>query len=365
LLKGSRKDLLALDFEGVLKFFRISLPKKYRTEATAAELINLATSIKISQKKLYKYQKDYLSKEAELEGEDPLERKDKEIQRLQETTIRLEQENDDLAHELVTSKIALRSELDQAEDKAEVLNKELLATKSQLTEAEEEKKQWELEANQVKEMCRRELDRLDTEIKRSNTIIADYKQICGQLSERLEKQQTLAQANVKRFKDQMESCSSCSTVIEKLEAAAGVDGATTEKGSQNNAKDEGKSKTDKETEMQKQLQELEMELAQTKLALVESECRTQDLMHQLNAALSEISSIKSTWYHKTFTSIKRPESFKKSPAGVGGGSSPPTSTHGGGGGGTPHSLSTDSIKRTFSSSSVESGGTAATSTPQT
>ena len=66
----------------------------------------------------------------------------------------------------------------QAEDKAEVLNKELLATKSQLTEAEEEKKQWELEANQVKEMCRRELDRLDTEIKRSNTIIADYKQVC-------------------------------------------------------------------------------------------------------------------------------------------------------------------------------------------
>ena len=34
-------------------------------------------------------------------------------QRFQETTIRLEQENDDLAHELVTSKIALRSELDQ------------------------------------------------------------------------------------------------------------------------------------------------------------------------------------------------------------------------------------------------------------
>ena len=65
----------------------------------------------------------------------------------------------------------------QAEDKAEILNKELLATKSQLTEAEDEKKQWELEANQVKEMCRRELDRLDTEIKRSNTIIADYKQV--------------------------------------------------------------------------------------------------------------------------------------------------------------------------------------------
>ena len=64
-----------------------------------------------------------------------------------------------------------------------MLNKELLATKSQLTEAEEEKKQWELEANQVKEMCRRELDRLDTEVKRSNTIIADYKQAKPNLCE--------------------------------------------------------------------------------------------------------------------------------------------------------------------------------------
>ena len=73
----------------------------------------------------------------------------------------------------------------QAEDKADVLNKELLATKSQLTEAEEEKKQWELEANQVKEMCRRELDRLDTEVKRSNTIIADYKQAKPNLCERV------------------------------------------------------------------------------------------------------------------------------------------------------------------------------------
>jgi len=359
LLKGSRKDLLALDFEGVLKFFRISLPKKYRTEGTAAELITLAASIKISQKKLFKYQKDYLSKEAELEGEDPLERKDKEIQRLQETTIRLEQENDDLAHELVTSKIALRSELDQAEDKAEILNKELLATKSQLTEAEDEKKQWELEANQVKEMCRRELDRLDTEIKRSNTIIADYKQICGQLSERLEKQQTIAQLNVKKYKDQMSSCNSCSAAMESIEAASADEGSRSEDRTQKLDKDGDERKTDKEKEMQQQLQELEMELAQTKLALVESECRTQDLMHQLNAALSEISSIKSTWYHKTFTSIKRPESFKSK---AGGGASPPGSSQGGAG--TPHSLSTDSIKRTFSSSSVESGGTAANTTTQ-
>ncbi len=36
----------------------------------------------------------------------------RENQRLIESTMRLEQENDDLAHELVTSKIALRNDLD-------------------------------------------------------------------------------------------------------------------------------------------------------------------------------------------------------------------------------------------------------------
>lgn len=36
----------------------------------------------------------------------------RENRRLQEANMRLEQENDDLAHELVTSKIALRKDLD-------------------------------------------------------------------------------------------------------------------------------------------------------------------------------------------------------------------------------------------------------------
>lgn len=51
--------------------------------------------------------------------------------------------------------------------------------------------------------------------------------------------------------------------------------------------------------------ELELELAQTKLALVESECRTQDLTHQLNNALAELEAAsKNSWLQKTLTSIK-------------------------------------------------------------
>lgn len=43
----SRKDLLALDFEGVLKFFRVQLPKKYRAEEAAKELLQIAVSLKV------------------------------------------------------------------------------------------------------------------------------------------------------------------------------------------------------------------------------------------------------------------------------------------------------------------------------
>lgn len=57
-------------------------------------------------------------------------------------------------------------------------------------------------------------------------------------------------------------------------------------------------------DLQQQVRELELELAQTKLALVESECKTQDLTHSLHAAVSEIQASKNTWFTKTLNSIK-------------------------------------------------------------
>lgn len=103
---------------------------------------------------------------------------------LQETSLRLEQENDDLAQKLVTSKIALRTALDQVcqiitsyhayhmqqagfifcfiscacldisgvfqtEDQVDELTKELLKTKQLLRITEEEKRGKEEEASQV------------------------------------------------------------------------------------------------------------------------------------------------------------------------------------------------------------------------
>lgn len=47
---------------------------------------------------------------------------------------------------------------------------------------------------QVKEMLKREVEKGDVESQRNGAIIADYKKICSQLSERLDKEQA---ANVK------------------------------------------------------------------------------------------------------------------------------------------------------------------------
>jgi len=41
------QELLQADFEGVLKFFRVNLPRKYRTEVSAKELIHSAVKLKV------------------------------------------------------------------------------------------------------------------------------------------------------------------------------------------------------------------------------------------------------------------------------------------------------------------------------
>ena len=55
----SRKELVSLDFEGVLKYFRVSLPKKYRNEDNVKLLFRQANSIKV--KRLDKYHREYLA----------------------------------------------------------------------------------------------------------------------------------------------------------------------------------------------------------------------------------------------------------------------------------------------------------------
>ncbi|XP_003785334.1 rab GTPase-activating protein 1 [Otolemur garnettii] len=296
LLKTSKDDLLLTDFEGALKFFRVQLPKRYRSEENAKKLMELACNMKISQKKLKKYEKEYHTmREQQAQQEDPIERFERENRRLQEANMRLEQENDDLAHELVTSKIALRKDLDNAEEKADALNKELLMTKQKLIDAEEEKRRLEEESAQLKEMCRRELDKAESEIKKNSSIIGDYKQICSQLSERLEKQQTANKVEIEKIRQKVDDCERCREFFNKEGHVKGIS-------STSEVLDED---TDEEKEtLKNQLREMELELAQTKLQLVEAECKIQDLEHHLGLALNEVQAAKKTWFNRTLSSIK-------------------------------------------------------------
>uniref|UniRef100_A0A8D0WWL8 Rab GTPase-activating protein 1 n=1 Tax=Sus scrofa TaxID=9823 RepID=A0A8D0WWL8_PIG len=296
LLKTSKDDLLLTDFEGALKFFRVQLPKRYRSEENAKKLMELACNMKISQKKLKKYEKEYHTmREQQAQQEDPIERFERENRRLQEANMRLEQENDDLAHELVTSKIALRKDLDNAEEKADALNKELLMTKQKLIDAEEEKRRLEEESAQLKEMCRRELDKAESEIKKNSSIIGDYKQICSQLSERLEKQQAANKVEIEKIRQKVDDCERCREFFNKEGRIKGI----------SSAKEVLDEDTDEEKEtLKNQLREMELELAQTKLQLVEAECKIQDLEHHLGLALNEVQAAKKTWFNRTLSSIK-------------------------------------------------------------
>uniref|UniRef100_A0A8D0Y2M1 Rab GTPase-activating protein 1-like n=1 Tax=Sus scrofa TaxID=9823 RepID=A0A8D0Y2M1_PIG len=296
LCETSKEDLLQADFEGALKFFRVQLPKRYRAEENARRLMEQACNIKVPTKKLKKYEKEYQTmRESQLQQEDPMDRYKRENRRLQEASMRLEQENDDLAHELVTSKIALRNDLDQAEDKADVLNKELLLTKQRLVETEEEKRKQEEETAQLKEVFRKQLEKAEYEIKKTTAIIAEYKQICSQLSTRLEKQQAASKEELEVVKGKMMACKHCSDIFSK-EGALKVAAISRE--------DQGIESDDEKDSLKKQLREMELELAQTKLQLVEAKCKIQELEHQRGALMNEIQAAKNSWFSKTLNSIK-------------------------------------------------------------
>ncbi|XP_006820772.2 rab GTPase-activating protein 1-like [Saccoglossus kowalevskii] len=150
-------------------------------------------------------------------------------------------------------------------------------------------------------MCRREMDRQEKEIQRNSTIVGEYKQICSQLSKRLEKQQTSYKAEINDIKEKVTSCESCSSMFT-------VSGDLQLDNSKKVTKDGDPSLADAE----QKLRELELELAQTKLQLVESECRTQDLEHDLAAVMNELQASKNNWFAKTFTQLKEVTSKKES-----------------------------------------------------
>ncbi|XP_049596873.1 rab GTPase-activating protein 1-like [Syngnathus scovelli] len=258
-----------------------------------------------------------LMDEEEEEKEDPLNKCQMENRHLQQTSLRLEQENDNLAHRLITSKVALRSALDKAEDRVEKLTSDLFLTRRELQATEEEKQGKEEEATMLKEVLRRELERAEQEVKRSSGIIADYKQICTQLTTRLEMQQETHLEEVRSLKIAVMACPNCRhhmAEYQEGETSPSHDNNTVpnwERRHSDPTEAELRRENQERASLKTQIRKLEKELAQTKLQVVEANCKIQELEHERGILANDLKDAKNNWISKAFTSLRTYEINRK------------------------------------------------------
>ncbi|CAD5229473.1 unnamed protein product [Bursaphelenchus okinawaensis] len=311
LLQDTKSDLLRLDFEGILKYFRVTLPRRYRSEAVAKELIVKAVNLKISHKKLTKYEKMFReAKQNELETLDPKDRLEREVTTLKNTVMRLERENDDLARELVTSKIDLRNRLDLTEDKLEQC---VMANQRKANECKDLQDEISVLREQsvlLKETCTNEMDRLQG-------MLGRYDTVCGLF----EADRSECRNKIKGLEKCVAGCPKCKKELGKVEElfkvvslerdipvldnsvhGDKVNGKRTEHGKGVYGEQSTKYLMDLVAEYEKSLKHVESELVETKLALVEAQCQNQGLVHQMSARSQNSSD--SAWLKKTLSSIK-------------------------------------------------------------
>ncbi|VDL79325.1 unnamed protein product [Nippostrongylus brasiliensis] len=292
LLHDAAADLLQLDFEGALKYFRVTLPRKYRTEANAKALIHHAVEFKLKHKRLLKYEKEYIEmKERERENEDPIIKLQRENARYCDTILRLERENDDLAHELVTSKIELRRKLDTVEDQVETSANTIERLARENEDLADENRNLQKEYSQLKEMYRREVSRLEEEVNRTSKLLAEYKHLFSQMSRRCDTEREQFNTQKRAIISRISSCNNCWPAVEEWEANR----------SPARAAQDGPDLLSQLEEREAHVKALEIDLAQTKLALVEAECKNQDLTHQM---MTQSESDSRRWLKKTISSLR-------------------------------------------------------------
>jgi hypothetical protein len=315
LLKSSQRDLLALDFEGILKYFRVNMPKKYRSEQNFNQLMNIWAIFhsKLTEKKLKKIEINYKKmKEEEAFKEDPSARYEKECKRLTMLIRRLEQENDDLANEYIDNKMTLSKQLDDLKEEFDSLknetNKNQIDYQDRINESNDTNSKLTNELDQLKQLWRKQSEKYESEIERSNIIINEYKKICNTLSNKVEKWSNLKKTLQSRT-NTLSLCERCSQInhielgfdeelvddlnINKKTAGSvltTLDNQVTE----NMKFDESKNKDfnteidsqKEETDLSRKIKFLELELARVKLELVDSQCKNQEYDHKIRTLIN-------------------------------------------------------------------------------
>uniref|UniRef100_H2YCK4 Rab-GAP TBC domain-containing protein n=1 Tax=Ciona savignyi TaxID=51511 RepID=H2YCK4_CIOSA len=230
LLQCSRRELLALDFEGILKYFRVQLPKKYRSEEHTKLLIQTAVGLKI--KRMKRYEKDFLAeKEKSALEEDPLVRM-----------------------ETMEHAGNLQRDLGAAVE-------DLRGSRAESSDLRDENHRLLVETAQVG----------------GNHGMFDHVYFRG-----IRKTQGFTPAP-----------------YNTLPPTSPHNTPPPGKGNVQ----EGDGPTSPGDQCKKQIRDLELQLAQTKLKLVESECKVQDLEHRLAASHKELQATKNTWFQKTISTL--------------------------------------------------------------
>lgn len=241
LLSICEAELRQLDFEGILKYFRVTLPKKCRSSSQARKIMKMACERKV--KKLKQYEDEfYLQKKNE-------ERIEKEAQ-------------------IYDAKFGEERKKFQAE--IALLQKKLEESNEKVIQSE----------------------------KTHSGITHDYKQIIQRQEEEISRLNEIVE-------EMSETVTKCSVCVEKIHKKTSLKNVLKPQKIQTSEPALGP--LDPFNIATQRIRELELELAQAKLAQVEAECKNQDLNHQLNATLSEIQNNRSSWQpwlSKTFNSIQ-------------------------------------------------------------
>ncbi|KJE96386.1 rabgap1 protein [Capsaspora owczarzaki ATCC 30864] len=191
LLSLNQMDLLVGDFEHMMTFFRVALPKKYMSNPS--ELVTVAADFPLNAKKLKRFEREFYAKRASDEHDnDPINRLTKENERLLEVQRRLENENDVLAKELVTTRSQLTAKLDRMVDERLAAQQALSRLKgvheASLQEGEETKTRLDTEVAQLKDLYRALSSEADEERSRSQREIEELKSLIRQVTERAERE---------------------------------------------------------------------------------------------------------------------------------------------------------------------------------
>ncbi|KER20533.1 hypothetical protein T265_10936 [Opisthorchis viverrini] len=185
LLRLARRDLLGLDFEGVLKYLRVTMPKRFIDVEAGNELLTMALSARVSSSKLCKYGKEWRAmRAAQIESDSPIQALERQVAALRNQVNHLERENEALASGLISSKTSMHRQVDRLEDKAEVLTRELFVSRQDLQDTLEEKHHLESEVTQVKQMLRTTLEQAASERMQQQNLIAAYRAIASDLNRR-------------------------------------------------------------------------------------------------------------------------------------------------------------------------------------